>query len=577
MLRFAPPANRIHSFGTPPMKYINGLHFNNLRGDIYGGITAAVVALPLALAFGVSSGAGPVAGLYGAIFVGLFAALFGGTPAQVSGPTGPMTVVMAVVFTQYTAMFPDDPAHGAALAFTVVIMGGAFQILFGAMRFGQYISMVPHPVVSGFMSGIGVIIILLQMAPLVGLPSQGGPLASAMALPEVLSHPIMEALVLGLISLAIVYFLPKKIGRILPSPLVALIVGTLVYLFVFPDGEATILGDIPTGLPDPQLPIVTIALLPEMLKSAIVLAVLGSIDSLLTSLVADNITRTYHKPDRELVGQGIGNMVAGLFGGLPGAGATMRTVVNVNAGGSTPISGALHAIVLLGIVLGAGGLAKYIPHAVLAGILIKVGTDIIDWDYLKHLRRAPLAGVIMMFTVLGITVFIDLITAVAVGVVMASLIFMKRMTDLQLDGINAINCSYRENTSLSDEERKIMDDTNCRILVYELSGPMSFSSAKGMARQLSSYSDYDVLILDLTEVPIVDFTTTRAIKDIIDESEAHGRHAFLVGSHPKTMGMLNNQGALHALVEGHVCEQRIDAFRRAADILKRKAKTAATG
>ena len=577
MLRFAPPANRIHSFGTPPMKYINGLHFNNLRGDIYGGITAAVVALPLALAFGVSSGAGPVAGLYGAIFVGLFAALFGGTPAQVSGPTGPMTVVMAVVFTQYTAMFPDDPAHGAALAFTVVIMGGAFQILFGAMRFGQYISMVPHPVVSGFMSGIGVIIILLQMAPLVGLPSQGGPLASAMALPEVLSHPVMEALVLGLISLAIVYFLPKKIGRILPSPLVALIVGTLVYLFVFPDGEATILGDIPTGLPDPQLPIVTIALLPEMLKSAIVLAVLGSIDSLLTSLVADNITRTYHKPDRELVGQGIGNMVAGLFGGLPGAGATMRTVVNVNAGGKTPISGALHAIVLLGIVLGAGGLAKYIPHAVLAGILIKVGTDIIDWDYLKHLRRAPLAGVIMMFTVLGITVFIDLITAVAVGVVMASLIFMKRMTDLQLDGINAINCSYRENTSLSDEERKIMDDTNCRILVYELSGPMSFSSAKGMARQLSSYSDYDVLILDLTEVPIVDFTTTRAIKDIIDESEAHGRHAFLVGSHPKTMGMLNNQGALHALVEGHVCEQRIDAFRRAADILKRKAKTAATG
>ena len=561
----------------PPMKYINGLHFNNLRGDIYGGITAAVVALPLALAFGVSSGAGPVAGLYGAIFVGLFAALFGGTPAQVSGPTGPMTVVMAVVFTQYTAMFPDDPAHGAALAFTVVIMGGAFQILFGAMRFGQYISMVPHPVVSGFMSGIGVIIILLQMAPLVGLPSQGGPLASAMALPEVLSHPVMEALVLGLISLAIVYFLPKKIGRILPSPLVALIVGTLVYLFVFPDGEATILGDIPTGLPDPQLPIVTIALLPEMLKSAIVLAVLGSIDSLLTSLVADNITRTYHKPDRELVGQGIGNMVAGLFGGLPGAGATMRTVVNVNAGGSTPISGALHAIVLLGIVLGAGGLAKYIPHAVLAGILIKVGTDIIDWDYLKHLRRAPLAGVIMMFTVLGITVFIDLITAVAVGVVMASLIFMKRMTDLQLDGINAINCSYRENTSLSDEERKIMDDTNCRILVYELSGPMSFSSAKGMARQLSSYSDYDVLILDLTEVPIVDFTTTRAIKDIIDESEAHGRHAFLVGSHPKTMGMLNNQGALHALIEGHVCEQRIDAFRRAADILKRKAKTAATG
>ena len=190
------------------MNYINGLHFNNLRGDIYGGITAAVVALPLALAFGVSSGAGPVAGLYGAIFVGLFAALLGGTPAQVSGPTGPMTVVMAAIFTQFTAMFPGDPAQGAALAFTVVIMGGALQILFGAMRLGNYISMVPHPVISGFMSGIGVIIILLQLAPLVGFPSQGGPLASAQALPGMLSNPVMDALVLGLISLVIVYFLP---------------------------------------------------------------------------------------------------------------------------------------------------------------------------------------------------------------------------------------------------------------------------------------------------------------------------------------------------------------------------------
>ena len=550
------------------MNFINGLHFNNVRGDIYGGITAAVVALPLALAFGVSSGAGPVAGLYGAIFVGLFAALLGGTPAQVSGPTGPMTVVMTAIFLQYTAMFPDDPSQSAAIAFTVVIMGGAFQVLFGALRLGQFISMVPHPVISGFMSGIGVIIILLQLGPLVGWPAQGGPLASAQALPEVLSNPVMPSMVLGLITLAIVYFLPNRINRILPSPLLALIAGTLVYLLFFQGSEATILGEVPSGLPSPQLPTITLALLPKMLKSALILAVLGSIDSLLTSLVADSMTRTYHKPDRELFGQGIGNMVAGLFGGLPGAGATMRTVVNVRAGGKTPISGVLHALVLLAMVLGAGGLARYIPHAVLAGILIKVGTDIIDWDYLKRLRTAPLAGVILMFTVLLITVFVDLITAVGVGVVMASLLFMKRMTDIQLASIQAIQSPVGESAlPLTATERAILEASNGRILLYRLSGPMSFSSAKGMARRLASYDEYDALILDLTEVPVVDFTTCRALEDIIHDAQDAGRQAFLVGARVQVNAMLIKLGILRQLANGHVCEDREEAFRKAAKIL----------
>ena len=403
------------------MQLVHGLHFKNLRGDIYGGVTAAVVALPLALAFGVSSGAGPVAGLYGAILVGFCAALFGGTPAQVSGPTGPMTVVMAAVFTHYTGLYPEDPAQGAALAFTVVMMGGLFQVLFGILRIGKYINLIPHPVVSGFMSGIGVIIILLQLGPLLGHPAQSGPLAAARALPDFLTTPVLDAVVLGVVTLAIVYLLPTRINRILPSPLLALIVGTLGLYLVFGGemvtgeidgesiyrlGQATVLGNIPTGLPNPQLPALELALLVDMLKSALILATLGSIDSLLTSLVADNITRTYHESDRELVGQGIGNTLAGIFGGLPGAGATMRTVVNVRAGGRTPLSGALHAVVLLAIVLGAGGFASYIPHAVLAGILIKVGTDIIDWDYLKRLRHAPKAGVAMMITVLLITVFV---------------------------------------------------------------------------------------------------------------------------------------------------------------------------
>ena len=433
------------------MSIVNGLHFRNLQGDIYGGLTAAVVALPLALAMGVSSGAGPIAGVYGAICVGFFAALFGGTPSQVSGPTGPMTVVMAMIFTQYTAMFPDNPAQGAALAFTVVMLGGLFQIGLGLLRVGKFIELVPHPVISGFMSGIGIIIILLQIGPLLGLDSPAKPLLAMQAIPDFISGLQPDAATLGLITLVIVYAVPTllpKFNKLIPAPLLALLVGTITLLLLLPDSNAPILGEIPTGIPTMQFPVFDLHLLPGMIKSALTLAALGAIDSLLTSLVADNITHTHHKSDRELIGQGIGNTFAGLFGGLPGAGATMRTVVNIKAGGKTPISGALHALILLAIILGAGSIASHIPKAVLAGILIKVGTDIIDWDYFKRIRHVPLSGIIKMLVVLLLTVFVDLITAVATGMVMASLLFMKEMVDLQLQNISTITDPDRSETAL---------------------------------------------------------------------------------------------------------------------------------
>ena len=549
------------------MNYINGLNFNNIRGDIYGGITAAVVALPLALAMGVSSGAGPVAGLYGAIIVGFFAAVFGGTPAQVSGPTGPMTVIMAAIFMQYTSMFPDDPAHGAALAFTVVIMGGLFQILFGVLKIGKFIELVPHPVVSGFMSGIGVIIILLQLPPLLGFDAQPGPMASTQALPEAFNHLVSDAVILALIALVIVYFTPKKINKIIPSPLIALVVGTLIYVLFMSGGNASILGDIPTGLPNLQMPTYEVALLPQMIQSALTLAALGSIDSLLTSLVADNVTRTYHKSDRELIGQGIGNTLAGFFGGLPGAGATMRTVVNVKAGGKTPISGALHAVVLLAIVLGAGSMASNIPHAVLAGILIKVGTDIIDWDYLKRLRTAPKAGISMMFVVLFMTVFVDLIMAVAVGMAMAGMVFMKRMVDLQLDSIHTIR-DVDEDTPLNAEEAEIIEAAAGRILMFHLGGPMSFGAAKGMARQLDEYDDYDVLILELSDVPQIDFTATRALYDMVYDAQSAERQVYLVGCHEQVCDMMKKQGVVEQLPKENLVKTRIDALRSARKLLK---------
>lgn len=547
--------------------FVHGLHYQNIRGDIYGGLTAGIVALPLALAFGVSSGAGPIAGIYGAIFVGFFAAMFGGTPAQVSGPTGPMTVVMAAVFTHYTSLYPNDPATGAALAFTVVMMGGVLQILFGIFKVGKYINLVPHPVTSGFMSGIGVIIILLQLGPLLGHASAGTPLKSIIQFPDFINGALSQALYLGVIALLVVYLLPKKINKYIPSPLLALIVGTLAYLIFFKDSPVRILGDIPSGLPKPQLPAFEWSLIIDMFKSAMVLALLGTIDSLLTSLVADNITRTQHDSDKELIGQGIGNTFAGLFGGLPGAGATMRTVVNVRAGGATPISGMLHALVLLAIVLGAGGLAKYIPEAVLAGILIKVGTDIIDWGYLKKLHRAPITGVVIMFTVFFITVFIDLITAVAVGMVMASFLFLKRMTDMQIDSITAITEPHEE-APLNQDESEIIKQAEGRILLFHLKGPLSFGAAKSMVKMLAEFKEYDVLVLDLSDITTVDFTSSHALNDMISDTQYAQRHVCLVGARPTVKQFFDKQGILGQLDVENIFDNRLNALKRAAVLLK---------
>jgi sulfate permease, SulP family len=539
------------------MRFIHGLRFDNLRGDIYGGITAAVVALPLALAFGVASGAGPIAGLYGAILVGFFASIFGGTPAQISGPTGPMTVVMAGIITQFS--------HDPALAFTVVMMAGLFQILFGVMKIGRYINLMPFPVVSGFMTGIGCIIIILQLGPLIGHPTPaGGIIAALVALPGLLAVPNADATIAGLLALAAVYLVPARIDRIVPRPLIALVGGTLAVAFLLTG--APVLGDIPTGLPVPNLPQFEIEAVPQMVEAALVLALLGSIDSLLTSLIADNVTQTTHDSDRELIGQGIGNAIAGLFGAIPGAGATMRTVVNVRTGGRTPISGALHALVLLAVVLGIGGLAERIPHAVLAGILIKVGIDIIDWGYLRRLRDAPRAGILFMVVVLLLTVFVDLITAVAVGIVLASLLFVKRMSDLQLANIRTIT-HEDDQSALSEAEAEVLAEAGGRIVLYHLSGPFSFGAAKGMARRLAAADQYDALILDLTDVPFLDSSASLALEDAIQQAQNRKKHVFLVGAQGEVETTLRRLGVNKLLPEGHHHIDRIDALRQATALI----------
>jgi len=296
------------------------------------------------------------------------------------------------------------------------------------------------------------------------------------------------------------------------------------------------------------------------------LALLGSIDSLLTSLIADSVTQSQHRSDRELIGQGIGNTLAGLMGAIPGAGATMRTVVNVRAGGRTPLSGMLHALVLLLIVLGLGGFAEDIPHAVLAGILVKVGIDIIDWDYLRRLRRAPQAGVIIMLVVLALTVFVDLITAVATGVVLASLLFVKRMADLQVANMRAI-VEPDESLSLTAEDREILTGAQRRILLFHLAGPMSFASAKAMSNALGAYREHEVIVLDLSDVPFIDSSTGLTIEEIIDQARSADQQVLMAGAKGSVSTVLERLGVFRLLGNTARFDTRSEALRRAREIV----------
>lgn len=529
---------------------------SNLRGDIFGGLTAGVVALPLGLAFGEASGAGPVAGVWGAIFVGFLASLFGGTGAQISGPTGPMVVVFAGIF----ASLSGNPA----LIFGAVVLAGVLQILFGVFRLGQYIRLVPYPVISGFMSGIGCIIIALQVSRLFGHePENGGTIPALTAIPGAVMNPNVGALLVGVATLLVIFLWPRKLGVYLPGALAALIIGTLLSLVV---AGAPILGDIPTGLPSFIMPQFSQETFLIVLESAFILAVLGAIDSLLTSLVADNMTRTRHDSDKELIGQGIGNTVAGLFGAIPGAGATMRTVVNIRSGGQTKIAGMLHALILIAAIGIAAPLASKIPHAVLAGILIKVGWDIIDVNYIKRAHRGPRWDLALMALVLGLTVFVDLITAVATGVVIAALVFVKQLADQQLKDIKD-----GTPTQTSEEETALLADANGRITLFDFGGPLSFGAATDLGLQVRNrvHGKSDAIVLDFARVSFLDVSAARAVETIFCDSREAGRLVFVSNLSAEVRSTLEALEADHCLPTDNHYESRTDALKAAVDALKK--------
>ncbi|NJN31356.1 MAG: SulP family inorganic anion transporter [Synechococcales cyanobacterium RM1_1_8] len=543
------------------MQITNQIHLRNLRGDIFGGVTAAVIALPMALAFGVASGAGAASGLWGAVLVGFFAALFGGTPALISEPTGPMTVVMTAVIAHFIAAYPENEGYGMAVAFTVVMMAGVFQIIFGSLKLGKYVTMMPYTVISGFMSGIGIILVILQLAPFLGQASpKGGVIGTLQAVPELLSNVQPAETLLALMTVGLIWFMPSKFKKVIPPQLVALIAGTVLSLVAFDGVDIRRIGEISAGFPTLNIPTFSGAELSLMFVDAAMLGMLGCIDALLTSVVADSLTRTEHNSNKELIGQGLGNIMSGLFGGIAGAGATMGTVVNIQAGGRTALSGLTRSAVLLVVILGASGLAATIPLAVLAGIALKVGVDIIDWDFLKRAHKISWKGSLIMYGVILLTVLVDLIAAVGIGVFIANVLTIDRMSSLQSESVKAIS-DADDTVLLNDSEKRWLDQGNGRVLLFQLSGPMIFGVAKAINREHNAISNCDAVVFDLSDVPHMGVTSSLALENAVKEAVEKGRHVFIVGAAGQTKRRLEDMDVLSLLPPHHLHTDRAEALR----------------
>ena len=570
-----------------------GLDFSHIKGDFFGGLTAGIVALPLALAFGVSSGLGPSAGLYGAIFVSFFAALFGGTDTQISGPTAPMTAVSMVVIGALIAINDGDVSKALPAILTIFLLSGLMQICLGLVGFGKYIKYIPYPVVSGFMTAIGVIIIITQIAPAVGyypsedpnfvekfkpiaeekilgniiddeikgstfileeitqtiqktqnIPEQdilkesraiagsasSGVVGSLKYIKNSLSNINILELLLALGTIIIIYGF-KRITTAIPSTLVALLI--MSGIAVGFNLNYRPIETIPSGLPIPNLSIFTkfsLSSITPYIFTALTLALLGAIDSLLTSVVADNMTKTKHKPNKELIGQGIGNTIGAIFGGIPGAGATIRTVVNINAGGKTRISGMIAGLVLLLILLALGPIASMIPAAVLAGILITVGIGVMDYKGLKAIPYMPRAEVSIMLIVLILSSVWNLVYAVGIGLVIASLMFMKKIGDLTAEKSSVV--------PLKEVPWKDEKNIPKNVFIKHVEGPLFFGSTSDfqqLAKQIPN--DSGVIIIRLEKMPYMDQSGLYAMEDVLVDLVSSGKKVLLVGlvEQPKYM------------------------------------------
>ena len=591
-----------------------GFNFKYIKGDLFGGITAGIVALPLALAFGVSSGLGPSAGLYGAIIVSFFAALFGGTNTQISGPTAPMTAVSMVVIAGIIAQFEGDVSTALPAIMTVFLLAGLIQIGFGLLGFGKFIKYIPYPVVSGFMTAIGAIILITQILPSIGyypkedveFVTQFKPAAEEIILDNILKDEAGEGLLvlenfeetikrakllteddilkesqilagkkasgvlgafkvlpralkninwleflLAIGTIVIIYGF-KRITTAIPSTLVALVVMTGISIGFGLNYRP--IEEIPSGLPIPNFQMFTqfnLGAITPYIFTAITLALLGAIDSLLTSVVADNMTKTKHSPNKELIGQGIGNSISSLFGGIPGAGATIRTVVNINAGGKTKLSGMMAGVFLLVILLALGPIASQIPAAVLAGILITVGIGVIDYKGLKAIPHMPKPEVAILLIVLVLSSVWNLVYAVGIGLVIASLMFMKKIGDLTSESSNVKALTKEESWP---DETGFPENLKEKVFIKHIKGPLFFGSTSDFQQLSKQIPDTaTTIIIRMGKMPYMDQSGLYAMEDILLDLTSSGKEVLMVDVLKQPKYMMERINIIPKLIdENHV-------------------------
>ncbi len=535
-------------------------NFQTLRGDVFGGITSAVVGLPIALAFGVASGLGALAGLYGAIGVGLFTTIFGGTKGQISGPTGPMSVVVAVIVTAHA----DDFAQ----VFTIVIMAGVIQILLGALRIGRFLSFTPYSVISGFMSGIGVIIISVQILPALGAPvSTGGLTGVVSEMPGAISNLNLNALIIAVVTLVVAIVWPDRLRRYMPPTLVTLVVGTLLGVLWLTNTPT--IGDIPAGLPQLLLPDLSPSVLIGSVQPALTIALLGAIDSLLTSLIADSMTQSRHNPNQVMLGQGVSTVFTGLIGGLPGAGSTLDSVVNIRAGGQTRVAGFLRTAVFLLVVLGIGGYLEIIPSAVLAGILMKVGWDIIDWRFIRRLHRVQREHLFVMLLTLALAIFLDMVTAVAIGLIAAGMASARQFERLELD--NVVSVPILDSTFFANYPVNQDDLFSAHVGLVALRGSFTVASAIKLVNTISvDIRGHDLVIFDFSDTIYVDDSAALVVEQLIENAASEDTDCIVMGLKEQPARTLDALNVLDAVPQEQIVET-MDAARDVAwKILERR-------
>lgn len=492
----------------------------SLRGDVIGGVTAAVVGLPVALAFGIAAGLGPAAGIYGAISVGFFAAVFGGTRSLISGPTGSMTVAMAVIVTAH--------ADNISEAFTIVIMAGLIQVLFGLLRIGRFVTYTPYSVISGFMTGVGVIIIVGQLEPFMGgRVGVGGLFATLGDMPQLMNEFQSSALVIAVITLAAALLWPRRFQGHLPPTLVALAVGTAISLIWLKDAPSV--GAVPTDLPLFQLPHLDPGFIVRATEPALVIALVGSVDTLLTALVADSMTRSRNDANRELLAQGIGNVITGFFRGLPGAGATPNTVANIRAGGSTLISGVLAVAILVIIVMRFGNYVELIPSAVLSGILVKVALDTIDWRFVNRMFRVQREHLVVMLLTFILTVFVDLVAAVAVGMIAAAVTNARQFERLELDSV--ISVPILDQVFFAEHDgAEEFDDFTARVGLVALRGTFTIASSGKLIDTIGEdIREHEIVILDFSDTVYIDESAALVVEQLVDTAIIQDTHCIVMG------------------------------------------------